>query len=83
MDLCFRIPTAICKKEGKFDFSLSTLYLNLLDSLTADSLFCPSITQEYIDACCLSDTVLGSGNAKMDHVSLSTSSSGSPSRRNT
>lgn len=56
---------------------LLILLLNPLDSFTVDSLFYPFITQAYMDAHCLSDAVLGSGDTKMDHVSLSTRISGS------
>lgn len=48
MDLCLRILTALCKKEGQFGFCLLILLLNPLDSFTEDLLLCPSITQAYI-----------------------------------
>lgn len=66
MDLCLRILAVLCKKERQFDFSLLILLLNPLDSFTVDSLFYPFITQAYMDAHCLSDAVLGSGDTKMD-----------------
>lgn len=80
MDLCPGILTALCKKEGQFDLSLRILFLNPLAFFTEDSLFCPSIIYVYMDAHCLSDTLLGSGDMKIDHVSLSNKSSGSNRR---
>ena len=47
MDLCIRIPTILCKKEGQFDFCLLILLWDPLDSFTADLLLCSSITQAY------------------------------------
>lgn len=70
MDLCPRILTALCKREGQFDSSFLILFLDPSDNFTVDSLFCPSATQTYTDAPYLLGTMLGSGNTKVDHVSL-------------
>ena len=47
MDLCVRILTVLCKKEGQFDFCLLILLWDPLDSFTADLLLRSSITQAY------------------------------------